>query len=109
MDKIAVYEHELLQYAISEMKKIGGIRFIGTAKEKAGVVAFVIEGVHPQDLGTILDKQGVAIRTGHHCCQPLHRRHDLTATARVSFSIYNTYKDVDIFIAAIKKAKDFLL
>ncbi len=109
LDNIAVYEHELLEYAMCEMKKVGGIRFIGTAKNKAAVIAFVVSGVHPQDLGTILDKQGVAIRTGHHCCQPLHRRYDLTATARVSFSIYNTFKDVDIFIAAIKKAKDFLL
>lgn len=109
LDNIAAYEHELLEYAVSEMKKIGGIRFIGTAKNKAGVIAFVVEGVHPQDLGTILDKQGVAIRTGHHCCQPLHRHYNVTATARASFSIYNTKADVDTFIAAIKKAKDFLL
>lgn len=109
LDNIAAHEHELLEYAVSEMKKIGGIRFIGTAKNKAGVIAFVIEGVHPQDLGTILDKQGVAIRTGHHCCQPLHRRYNISATARASFSVYNTFQDVDVFIAAIKKAKDFLL
>jgi cysteine desulfurase/selenocysteine lyase len=109
LDNIAAYEHELLEYAVSEMKKIGGIRFIGTAKNKAGVIAFEVEGVHPQDLGTILDKQGVAIRTGHHCCQPLHRRYNVTATARASFSIYNNKADVDTFIAAIKKAKDFLL
>lgn len=109
LDNIAAHEHELLEYAVSEMKKIGGIRFIGTAKHKAGVIAFVVEGVHPQDLGTILDKQGVAIRTGHHCCQPLHRRYNITATARASFSVYNTFQDVDVFIAAIKKAKDFLL
>lgn len=109
LDNIAAYEHELLEYAVNEMKKIGGIRFIGTAKNKAGVIAFVVEGVHPQDLGTILDKQGVAIRTGHHCCQPLHRHYNVTATARASFSIYNTKADVDTFIAAIKKAKDFLL
>lgn len=109
LDNIAAHEHELLEYAVSEMKKIGGIRFIGTSKNKAGVIAFVVEGVHPQDLGTILDKQGVAIRTGHHCCQPLHRRYNITATARASFSVYNTFQDVDVFIAAIKKAKDFLL
>jgi cysteine desulfurase/selenocysteine lyase len=109
LDNIAAYEHELLEYAVSEMKKIGGIRFIGTAKNKAGVIAFQVEGIHPQDLGTILDKQGVAIRTGHHCCQPLHRHYNVTATARASFSIYNTKADVDTFIAAIKKAKDFLL
>lgn len=109
LDNIAAYEHELLEYAVNEMKKIGGIRFIGTAKNKAGVIAFEVEGVHPQDLGTILDKQGVAIRTGHHCCQPLHRHYNVTATARASFSIYNNKADVDTFIAAIKKAKDFLL
>ncbi len=109
LDNIAAHEHELLEYAVSEMKKIGGIRFIGTAKHKAGVIAFEVVGVHPQDLGTILDKQGVAIRTGHHCCQPLHRRYNITATARASFSVYNTFQDVDVFIAAIKKAKDFLL
>jgi cysteine desulfurase/selenocysteine lyase len=109
LDNIAAHEHELLEYAVSEMKKIGGIRFFGTAKHKAGVIAFEVVGVHPQDLGTILDKQGVAIRTGHHCCQPLHRRYNITATARASFSVYNTFQDVDVFIAAIKKAKDFLL
>ncbi|MBC7427109.1 MAG: cysteine desulfurase [Bacteriovorax sp.] len=109
LDNIALYEHELLEYATSEIKKISGVRLIGTAKNKAGVLAFVIEGVHPQDLGTILDKQGVAIRTGHHCCQPLHRRYGVTATARASFSFYNTAHDVDVFIAAIKKAKEFLL
>ena len=106
---IEAYEHELLEYATDEIKKISGVRLIGTSKNKAGVLAFVIEGVHPQDLGTILDKQGVAIRTGHHCCQPLHRRYGVTATARASFSFYNNIHDVDVFIAAIKKAKEFLL
>ncbi|MBC7714469.1 MAG: cysteine desulfurase [Rhizobacter sp.] len=109
LDNIAHYENELLEYATAEIKKISGVRLIGTAKHKAGVIAFVIEGVHPQDLGTILDKQGVAIRTGHHCTQPLHRRYNVTATARASFSLYNNFHDVDVFIAAIKKAKEFLL
>lgn len=109
LDNIAAYEHELLEYATTELKKIPGVRLIGTSKNKAGVLAFVIDGVHPQDLGTILDKQGVAIRTGHHCCQPLHKHYNVTATARASFSIYNTFNDVDAFIAAIKKAMDFLL
>ncbi len=109
MDNIAQYEFELLEYATTELKKIEGVRLIGTAREKAGVLSFVIEGMHPQDLGTILDKQGVAIRTGHHCTQPLMKRFGISACARASFTFYNTYHDVDVFIAAIKKARDFLL
>lgn len=109
MDNIAEYEHELLEYATAEIKKIPGIRIIGTAKEKAGVLSFEVHGVHPQDLGTILDKQGVAIRTGHHCTQPLMKRFGVTACARASFTFYNTTQEVDAFIAAIKKAKEFLL
>lgn len=109
MDNIAQYEHELLEYATNELKKIEGVRLIGEASNKAGVLSFVIEGMHPQDLGTILDKQGVAIRTGHHCTQPLMKRFGITACARASFTFYNTYNDVDVFIAAIKKARDFLL
>ena len=109
MDKIAEYEHELLEYATDELKKIGGVRIIGTAKNKSGVLSFEVLGVHPQDLGTILDKQGVAIRTGHHCTQPLMKRFGVTACARASFTFYNTFHDVDVFIAAVKKAKEFLL
>ena len=109
LDNIYQYEKELLEYATTELKKIPGVRLIGEAKNKAGVLAFVIEGVHPQDLGTILDKQGVAIRTGHHCTQPLMKRFGISACARASFTFYNTFHDVDVFIAAIKKAQDFLL
>ena len=109
MDIIAEYEHELLEYATAEIIKIPGIRIIGTAKEKAGVLSFLVQDVHPQDLGTILDKQGVAIRTGHHCTQPLMKRFGITASARASFTFYNTTQEVDAFIAAIKKAKEFLL
>ena len=109
MDNIALYEHELLEYATTELKKIEGVRLIGTAANKAGVLSFVIEGMHPQDLGTILDKQGVAIRTGHHCTQPLMKRFGISACARASFTFYNTYNDVDVMILAIKKARDFLL
>lgn len=109
LDNIAHYETELLDYATNELKKIEGTRLIGTARAKAGVLSFVIEGVHPQDLGTILDKQGVAIRTGHHCTQPLMKRFGISSCARASFTFYNTYHDVDVFIAAIKKARDFLL
>ena len=109
MENIKQYEHELLDYATTELKKISGIRLIGTAKEKSGVLSFALEGVHPQDLGTLLDKQGVAIRTGHHCTQPLLKRFGVTACARASFTFYNNVQDVDAFIAAVKKAKEFLL
>lgn len=109
LDNIYEYEKELLKYATTELKKLPGVRIIGEAKNKTGVLAFVIEGVHPQDLGTILDKQGVAIRTGHHCTQPLMKRFGISACARASFTFYNTIQDVDAFIAAVKKAQDFLL
>ena len=109
MGTIAKYEHELLDYATSELKKIKGVRIIGTAKDKSSVLSFVIEGIHPHDLGTLLDKQGVAIRTGHHCTQPLMKRFNITASARASFSFYNDKNDVDAFIAGINKAQDFLL
>ncbi|AUN97942.1 cysteine desulfurase CsdA [Bacteriovorax stolpii] len=109
MDNIYNYEHELLAYATSELKKIAGIRLIGESETKSGVLSFVLEGVHPHDLGTLLDKQGVAIRTGHHCTQPLMKRFGITACARASFTFYNTKADVDALIAAINKAKEFLL
>lgn len=109
LDAINFYETEILEYATSELKKISGVRLIGEAKTKSGVLSFVIDGVHPHDLGTLLDKQGVAIRTGHHCTQPLMKRFGITACARASFTFYNTKEDVDTFIAAIKKAKEFLL
>ncbi len=109
MNNIAEYEHELLQYATSELKKIEGIRLIGESESKSGVMSFVLEGVHPHDLGTLLDKQGVAIRTGHHCTQPLMKRFGITACARASFTFYNTKAEVDTLVNAIKKAKEFLL
>jgi cysteine desulfurase/selenocysteine lyase len=107
--EIAKREHQLLEYATSELKKISGIRILGEALEKSGVISFLLEGVHPHDLGTILDKEGVAIRTGHHCTQPLLKRFNCTAAARASLAFYNTKEEVDIFINAIKKACDFLL
>lgn len=109
LDAIAKREHDLLEYATSELKKIEGIRLIGEARNKAGVLSFVLEGAHPHDLGTLLDKQGVAIRTGHHCTQPLLKHYQCSAAARASFAFYNTKEEVDKFIAAVKKARDFLL
>ncbi len=108
LENIKKYEHELLDYATQKILEIDGVKIIGTAKNKASVLSFIVEGAHPHDLGTLLDRQGVAIRTGHHCTQPLMKRMGVNATARASFSVYNTKEDVDTFINALKKAKEFL-
>lgn len=109
LDEIAKREHDLLEYATSELKKIKGVTIIGEAKNKSAVLSFVLEGAHPHDLGTLLDKQGVAIRTGHHCTQPLLKHYHCSAAARASFAFYNTKEEINIFISAIKKARDFLI
>ncbi len=110
-DKNALHAHEqaLLQYATQEMQKIEGLKIIGQAKEKISVISFVVEGVHHSDIGTLLDMEGVAIRTGHHCTQPLHKRLGLDGSARISFALYNTLEEIDIFINALKKAIKMLL
>ncbi len=107
-EEVAKHEKMLLDFATEEISKIDGIRLIGTAKNKASVLSFVMEGAHPHDLGTLLDRQGVAIRTGHHCTQPLMKRMGVNATARASFSIYNTIEEIEFFIKALKKTKEFL-
>lgn len=106
MNKIAAYEHELLEYATREVSAIPGVRLIGTAKEKAGVLSFVIEGIHPHDIGTILDQEGIAIRTGHHCAQPIMDRFGIPATARASFAFYNTKEEVDALANGILKVQE---
>lgn len=106
MDNIARYEHELLGYALEVMSEIPAVRLIGTAKEKAGVISFVIEGVHPHDVGTILDQEGVAIRTGHHCAQPIMDRFGIPATARASFAFYNTKEEVDALANGVRKVQE---
>ena len=103
IENIAKHEKELLDYATQEIRKIEGVQIIGNAIEKASVLSFVIEGIHPHDIGTILDKQGVAIRTGHHCTQPTMDFYGIPATARASFAIYNSRKDVDALINSVKK------
>jgi len=100
---ISRHENELLQYATEKMLLIDGLRVIGTAKNKASVISFTIEGIHPYDLGTIIDTDGVALRTGHHCTQPLMKRFNVPATARASFSFYNTKNEIDVFIEALHK------
>ena len=100
---IAAWEQELLQYATHLLSDITGCRIIGTAPEKAGVLSFVLDGIHPHDIGTILDAEGIAIRAGHHCAQPVMRHFGVAATARASFALYNTTAEVEALAAALKK------
>jgi cysteine desulfurase/selenocysteine lyase len=106
MDNVAKYEHELLVYATDKLSAITGVGLIGTAKERAGVISFVIENVHPHDVGTILDQEGIAIRTGHHCAQPIMDRFGIPATARASFAFYNTKEEVDALVNGIVKVQE---
>jgi cysteine desulfurase/selenocysteine lyase len=98
---VAAYEQQLLAYATDALASIRGVRIIGTAAEKAGVISFVLEGIHPHDIGTILDDDGIAIRTGHHCAQPVMQRFGIPATARASFALYNTREEVDALVRGI--------
>ena len=108
LKNIVAHEDTLLQYATSELLKIEGVKIYGTAKQKTGIISFNIDGIHPYDIGVIVDKLGVAIRTGHHCTQPIMERYNIPGTARISFAIYNTKEEIDICIAAIKQAKKML-
>jgi cysteine desulfurase/selenocysteine lyase len=103
IENIGAHETELLEYATEKVKDIPGLRIIGTAKEKMSVLSFVLNGIHPHDIGTFLDFEGVAIRTGHHCTQPVMDRFGIPATSRASFAMYNTKKEVDILIEGLKK------
>jgi cysteine desulfurase/selenocysteine lyase len=105
VENIAKQEGELLAYVTEKLKALGGIRFIGEAKNKAGMVSFIMEGIHPYDAGSTLDKLGVAIRTGHHCAQPVMARFDIPGTIRASFAVYNTKEEIDVFIAGIQRVK----
>lgn len=106
MDAIAAHEHELLAYATETVGEVPGIRIVGTAREKAGILSWVLDGAHPHDIGTILDREGIAIRAGHHCAMPLMERLGLAATARASFGLYNTREEVDALAAAIRKVRE---
>ena len=104
--EIAAWEDSLLEYGAEKLEQIEGLKIIGTAAQKAAIISFVIEGVHPLDLGTLLDLKGVAVRTGHHCAQPALKHFHVSATTRASFALYNTFDDIDIFIAALKEILD---
>mgnify|MGYP001222933943 FL=1 len=103
LTRIAAHEHDLVTYATERLSEVPGLRVIGTAKEKASVVSFVLGDVHPHDVGTILDQEGVCVRTGHHCAQPVMARYDVPATVRASFGLYNTREEVDALVSGLRK------
>ena len=105
LEFIARREAELLAYATKKLKELGGIQFFGEAKEKAAVISFLVDGIHPSDLGSVLDKLGIAVRTGHHCAQPIMDRFEIPGTVRASFAVYNTKNEIDVFIEGIEKVK----
>jgi len=105
-DRIATCERELLAYATGALSRVAGLRIIGTATEKAGILSFALDGVHPHDIATILDRDGVAIRAGHHCCQPLMDRLGVPGTARASLAFYNTRGDIDALAAALDRVRE---
>jgi cysteine desulfurase/selenocysteine lyase len=108
LDRIAAAEHELLEYATARLASLPGLEIVGTAPQKAAVVSFTLRGIHPHDLGTILDSVGVAIRTGHHCAMPVMDFYGLPATARASFAFYNTRAEVDRLVDALLLAREML-
>ena len=108
MDEIATYEEELLIYATKALKKIPGVKLYGTAPQKTAVISFNVEGIHPYDIGSIMDKLGIAVRTGHHCAQPIMDYYQIPGTVRASFSFYNTFEELDSMIEALKKAIQML-
>ncbi|TYA60093.1 aminotransferase class V-fold PLP-dependent enzyme [Formosa maritima] len=107
-DNIATYEHELLEYATKKLLEIEGLKIYGTSKNKTSVISFNLNGIHPYDVGTILDKLGIAVRTGHHCAQPIMAYYKIPGTVRASFAFYNTKEEIDVLVEGVKKAKMML-
>jgi cysteine desulfurase / selenocysteine lyase len=105
---IAAHEHDLLEYATEALDQIDGLRIVGRAKDKIGVVSFVLDGIHHEDTGYILDQQGIAVRTGHHCCQPLMQRLGIAGTTRASFAVYNTRDEIDKLVAGLLRVKKMM-
>jgi cysteine desulfurase/selenocysteine lyase len=108
MDTIAEYEEALLEYATKKLKEITGLKIYGEAAQKTAVVSFNLKGIHPYDVGTLLDQMGIAVRTGHHCAQPIMDFYEIPGTVRASFSFYNTIEEVDKLVEGVKKAQRML-
>ena len=108
LEAIAAYEHELLEYATTQLKKIDGLRIYGEADNKTAVISFLVGDIHPYDMGSILDQLGIAVRTGHHCAQPIMDFFQIPGTLRASFSFYNTFEEIDRLVAGVEKAKQML-
>ncbi len=106
LDAIAAHERQLLDYATARLREVSGLKPIGTARQKAAVFSFTLQGVHPHDIGTILDREGIAVRAGHHCAQPVMQRYGVPATARASFAVYNSMQEVDALVAAVRKVQE---
>jgi len=106
LDRVSAHEHELLVYGTDVLSQVPGLRFTGTARDKVGILAFLLDGVHPHDAGTVLDRAGVAIRAGHHCCQPLMARLGVPATARASLALYNTREEIDALAGALQGVRE---
>jgi cysteine desulfurase/selenocysteine lyase len=104
-EAVAVHEREVLAYATEALSSVDGLEIVGTARQKTGILSFTLDGVHPHDVGTMLDHHGVAIRAGHHCCQPLMDRMGVPATARASFALYNSRADVDALVSALSTVR----
>ncbi|MFW6259545.1 MAG: aminotransferase class V-fold PLP-dependent enzyme, partial [Tangfeifania sp.] len=103
LQNIAAWEHDLLNYATEKLKNINGLKIFGEAAEKTGVISFIVDGVHPYDMGMLLDKTGIAVRTGHHCADPVMQHYNIPGTVRASFGLYNTKEEIDQFAQALKK------
>jgi cysteine desulfurase/selenocysteine lyase len=108
LDAIGAHEHELLEYATEKVGELEGVRLVGTAREKAAVLSFVMDGIHPHDIGTILDQEGIAVRTGHHCAQPVMDFFGIPATVRASLGVYNTKEEIDALVLGIERVKEML-
>jgi cysteine desulfurase/selenocysteine lyase len=106
LSKIAAHEHELLEYGTRLLEDIKGVKLVGTARDKAAVLSFVIDGVHPHDVGTVLDNEGIAVRTGHHCAQPVMDRFRIPATTRASLACFNTREELDALAQGIRKVQE---
>jgi len=105
LDVVGSYERELLEYATAQVSSVPGVRVVGTARERASILSFAVEGIHPHDVGQVLDAEGIAIRAGHHCAQPVMAHFGVAATARASFAVYNTRDEVDALVRGIHRVK----